>query len=93
MIHLANENNIKVLVGYIHVSSYHHIIKNTEYELEFEHFYERLKADFGVILFPFLFKEFIDIKAHTYDGFHPTGVGHKVLAQVIKNTLDPLLER
>lgn len=92
-IKLAQENGIIVLIGYIDATSYDSIIKNREYELEFENLYNQLRDEFGVILFPFLFKEFIEQKVLTYDKFHPTEIGQKVIANIIKKTLDPFIIR
>jgi acyl-CoA thioesterase-1 len=63
-----------------------------EYALAFEQTYRELAQETGAALIPFLLAGVAaDPDLNQADGIHPTAAGHRIVADTVWQTLEPLL--
>lgn len=74
----AQQNNIRVILGQLHVPPNY----GKQYSKEFDAIFPHLKRKLNVVLAPFLLEHVAGIaKLNQPDGIHPNEEGHKIVAQ------------
>ncbi|MBC8284745.1 MAG: arylesterase [Nitrospinae bacterium] len=90
MIRISHKHNARVLLaGMKALPNY-----GEDYQLKFESIYPELAEEYGLVYLPFLLEGVAGVREHTRpDGLHPTASGYKIVADLVWQYLQPMLNK